>query len=566
MGLTAFPGLKNWRDFMPAFFLVLAVALDGLRTFQGWTVFSVFFIAYLVLRAREISFMDSLPAFLLACWTGLGLFFSPEPLNSFWYFSHYLVFIAFFCLARTGGSAARTAWIWAVFALAFAASLTLLFEFLTGRGLAGLIGPNPNYSSALMAAGLAGALAAGGVIRGRTARLALVAGIALCAAGMLVVNSRGALLAALIAVIFLLWMKNRRRQIVYLLGTLAIIWALAPAEYCAWFLKTGDPRSLERLNIWNTAVAAIFRHPVFGSGLGLFEQIFEVLKFPFYNGISYYGHSTPHAHSELLNLAAEAGLPAAMIFIWMWGAGVSGGTSREPEAGILKIFAVTLFAQSAVDMVFYSGAVQLCFFGTLGLLASGKAEGNAATTPGRKAAYLLAAAVAAAAALKYGFERDKACAQSPAAGAARASCVKRALEFSPGDAQLLKIRLESELGGAGNYARAAAFAEDAALKYPKDPFFAAGAAQAYYVAGDRTRAGEKLSEALALEPGFLYARFGLARILVEEGQTKRAAAELEKIGKIADKMPSALTAYDSALIRLPMADYVKARNEIWKKK
>ena len=113
---------------MPALFLLLAVALGGLRDFTGWAVFSVLFTGYLILFERDFSFSVTMPLALLGLWLGLGLFFSPEPLNSFWHFSKYLVFLAFFAFTRSCCEEARTFWSWAVFILAGLASLFVLLE------------------------------------------------------------------------------------------------------------------------------------------------------------------------------------------------------------------------------------------------------------------------------------------------------------------------------------------------------------------------------------------------------------------------------------------------------
>ncbi|MBI4802594.1 MAG: O-antigen ligase family protein [Elusimicrobia bacterium] len=581
-------GEKKWRAAVPALFLVLAVALGGLRDFAGWAAFSGLFTCYLVLFERDFSFSVTGPLALFGLWLALGLCFSPEPLNSFWHFSKYLVFLAFFAFTRSCGEETAKFWAWAVFSLACLASMFILLERALGVTPAGLIGANPNYSAAFMAAGLAGAAAAAGGAASAKARLASGAAAALLAAGILAVNSRGAVLAAAAAVFFLFWLKKARRPALYLAGALLLAAAVIPAEYWSWFLKLKDPRSLERLSIWKTAFEAIAAQPGFGFGLGLFEQIFEAFKFPFYNGISYYGHSTLHAHSELLNLSAEAGLPAAALLAWALVSGVLGaksGPAARPENLALKMFAFALFTEAAVDVIFYSGAVQLCFFGTLGLLASPSSllpvtsrqsavAGNGNCTgagfhpsslsphpSARAVLYLLAAALAAAILLRRGFEHNRLCAGSGNGPAASAACLKKALGFSPGDAQLRKAEIAAVLKRSGNYARAAALADDAVFKYPKDPFLTEAAAEAYFSGGDAVLAKERLVRTLALEPGFLSARLGLAQLLAREKNFKAAAAEVEKIEKaLENRRTVPKTAYDRALRYLPRAAYDEIKN------
>ncbi|OGS53570.1 MAG: hypothetical protein A3J79_07305 [Elusimicrobia bacterium RIFOXYB2_FULL_62_6] len=564
MSSTAEKRAQDLRAAAPAVFLLLAAALGGLRDLSGWAVFSALFAGYLLAFERNRSYSLTLPLGLLAAWLAAGLYFSPEPLNSFWHFSRYLLFMAFFAFARTRGEEAGKFWAGAVTALGCLAAAAALCERALGATPAGIIGANPNYGAAFMAAGLAGAAAC---LPGKSGKDRLAYGgiVLLLAAGILAANSRGAFLAAAAAVCFLLWLKKGLVPALSLAGALVLAAALLPAEQLGWFLKLRDPRSLERIGIWTSALGGITAQPVFGSGLGLFERVFELFKFPFYNGISYYGHSTLHAHSELLNLAAEAGLPAAALLAWAWVAGVlrGKGAGAGPRDAALKAFAVALFAQAAVDIVFYSGAVQLCFFGTLGLLAPrAPAEEGAGNRRGRAWLYLFAAALAAGLLLKRGFERDSACASAP--GAAGEACLKKALRFSPGDAGLRKSALAAALAS-GNFTRAAALADDLAFIYPKDPFLAEAAAEARYGGGDAAGARAGLIRALELEPDFLSARLGLAQLLAREKNGKAADAEFAKLDKAAqERRPRPKTAYDSALLYLPQAAHDEMKK--WKKR
>ncbi|MEI7529571.1 MAG: O-antigen ligase family protein [Elusimicrobiota bacterium] len=558
---------KDGSSLQPALFLLLAAALGGLRAWEALTAFSALFFIRIAFFDEDFSASGLGVWGLLALWLAAGLAFSPEPRNSFCQFSRYSMLFAFFIFSSRRGPAARRAWTGAVFFLGALAAVISLAEAALGLGPGGILGVNPNYAAAFMAAALAGSAALSAGAEGTRGKLRAAAGMALFSAGLLAVNSRGGILGALAGVFYVLWRRKALRPALYLAAGLLLVPALLPKGQLAWLLKLGDPYSLERLKIWRTALDAIAAAPVFGAGPGLFERAFETFKFPFYNGISFYGHSTPHAHSELLNLAAEAGIPAACLLVWGWGRAVfaaDGGDRWEP---VLKAFAVALFAQAAVDIIFYSGAVQLFFFGTLGLLAAGSTR--LADAPGARvrALSLLLACWCAAFILRSGFERDKGCALDEAgAPAAREACLKKASVFAPGDAALLEAAIPLSLAVRGNYAYTAALAGEAALKRPRDPFPLFARAETFYLSGAIVPAKKELYGALALEPAFLRARLRLAWILAAEKNYRAAAVELSRIeGEWGKNRAAPRTSYDSGLLALPEAPYAELRKEIWKK-
>lgn len=552
----------------PALFLLLAAALGGLRAWEALAAFSALFFIRLAFFEEDFPVSGLGIWGLLALWLAAGLAFSPEPRNSFCQFSRYLMLFSFFIFAGRRGPGASRAWAGAAFVLGALAALFSVAEAALGLGPGGILGVNPNYAAAFMAAALAGSAALGAAAADKREKLRAAAGLALFSAGLLAVNSRGGILGALAAVFYVLWRRKALRPALYLTAGLLLVPALLPKGQLAWLLKLDDPYSLERLKIWRTALDAIAASPVFGAGPGLFERAFDLFKFPFYNGISFYGHSTPHAHSELLNLAAEAGLPAACLLVWGWGRAVfaaDGGDRWEP---VLKAFAVSLFAQAAVDIVFYSGAVQVFFFGTLGLLAAPR-QGAAAGAPGARvrALSLLLACWCAAFILRSGFARDKGCAlDETLAPAAREACLKKASVFAPGDAALLEASVPLSLAVRGNYAYTAALAGEAALKRPRDPFPLFARAETFYLAGAAGPAKKELYGALALEPAFLRARLRLARILAAENNYRGAEAELSRIeAELVKSRAAPRGGYDHGLLSLPEAPYAELRKEIWKK-
>ena len=553
--------VSDKRHLFPAVFLPLAAAMGGLRTWGALAAFSALFFIYLAFFDEDFSFSGLGVWELLAAWLAVSSAFSPEPLNSFWQFSRYLLLFSFYIFSSRRALNARRAWAWSVFLLGTIAACLSVYEGVLGLGVGSVLGFNPNYSSAVMAAAFAGTAALLSGALDRKTRVIAAAGLTFLFAGLIFANSRGGLLAALAALFYLLCLKKAWRALLYLTAGILFITVLLPKEQFGWLLKMDDPFSLERLKIWRAALGAIAGRPLFGWGPGLFERVFEVFKFPFYNGISYYGHSTPHAHSELLNLAAEAGIPAAILLVWGWSRAVFTVDDGDRWGTVLKVFAVALFVQSTVDIIFYSGALQVFFFGTLGLLSAGKSRTVDAPGSRVRALSLLLACWCGAFILRSGFERDKACAlNAGTALSAREACLKKAVVFAPGDPALLEVSIPLSIEVYGDYAYTAALAGDAALKRPRDPFPQFARAQAFYMAGAVHPAKAEFYRVLALEPAFLRARLRLAEILAAEKNYRAAAAELRGIGtELAKNGPAPRTAYDRNLYALPAEPYAKIK-------
>ncbi|HAF94568.1 MAG: hypothetical protein A2X34_00780 [Elusimicrobia bacterium GWC2_51_8] len=553
------------RDCAPAFFLLLAVALSGLRNARDWAVFApAFFFWAVFFRKEGFTLPGGLWPWFFG-WLGIASVFSLEPLNSLAHFSKYLVFAFFLSLtAQSGenprpappfgpfGKSAVRAWTRALFGAAFICASVIFYQRITGSGVYGIIGDNPNYSAAILAGAFAAAWvlafsAADGAIGPRQAsvseketRRKTLYGLfcAVFIAAIIAANSRGAMLASILAASAFLIVRKKRRQLLYTAAALALAAAVVPTDWLSFLFKAGDPRAYARVWIWGSAIEAALERPFFGFGPGLFERAFEFFKFPYFNGISYYGHGSTHAHSEILNLAAEAGLPAAALFTGAFFYSVK-QKSRDAFQSAMKFCAIALFVQGAFDMVFYSGAVCLLFFGSLGFSVSGPrpdaAYGNAAGRfrPAFIALLLLCVLGLSA---RFVFERDYGLALRPGPGLPSADglstdpersalALRRALAFAPYNKDLLLENVRRQLAGSGNYAYAAAYVENAAVFCPKDPRFPYIAAEAFVYGANAPEAYVRLKEAITLEPEFLAARFALTRLLYSEGNVKAASAQ-----------------------------------------
>jgi O-antigen ligase len=513
---------------VPALLLALAVAAGGLRSQPEWLVFGGAFLLWEVFRRRGTSAAGLEAALLFFAWLGAAALFSAEPAVSLVFFARYAVLgLLFFSAASSEDGAG--AWLGAVYAVGGAAAAVFLLQRAAGLYAAGLIGGNPNYSAVFCAAAFAPALLGLSDPQGRR-RPALAALCLLLAAGIAVSGSRGAAAAGFLAGAAGLAAARRWRWLAAFSLAAAAGLAFLPAAAWSGLLKLGDPRAFARPLLWGSALRAAAASPLLGWGPGLFGKVFELFKFPYFDGIAYYGHSTLHAHGELFNLAAEAGFPAAAFFALAAAQALaSGGIKKLP----LKLCALAALLQGSADMIFYSGAVSLLFWGSLGYGAAGRAGVPA----GRKLRAALAACCFALLALP---------ALLPFADGRAAFASAGYREASAGRSPVLALAL----------------LRSAELDAPKDPFIAEAEGRGLAASSDPAGAAAAFRRALELEPGFAGARLGLAELYAGHGPDEEACAGLP----VPYAGPAPKGRYQEALTVLDAARIEKLRKELCKKR
>lgn len=481
------------RPYAPAFFLVLAFALGGLRAPLPWLAFGVLFLAWFA-RSGAVTFSVNRAAGLFFLWVGAAAFFSPEPAASLAVFARYAVLGLLFYSAAGDGSG-EDAWLGAVSLLGAACAVVLLFQRFFSPAPSGLLGLNPNYSAVFCAAAFPAALLAVTGGGGRKEKIYYSMMALLLAAGLLASGSRGALLAAFAASAAGLGALRRWRPLGALVIACLAAAAFLPVQAWEGLLKFSDPRAFARPQLWASAYRAAAASPLFGWGPGLFGEVFERFKFPYFDGVSFYGHSTLHAHSELFNLAAEAGFPAAVLFLWAAGSALlAGGVKKLP----LKLCALAALLQGGVDMIFYSGAVSLLFWGSLGF-SSGSSEGKKISWRSRSALAAL-------------------CLAGLALGAARL--------YVPGGEERFLEASGAAYEAGGGQALGLALRRHSALNNPFNAFIAEAEGRALAASGNLPEAEAAFQRALALEPFFSRARLGLAGAYGAAGRPGEACREL----------------------------------------
>lgn len=254
-----------------------------------------------------------------------------------------------------------------------------------------------NLSFVPMVAAL-GALAAAGepALRGpRAALAAMSGGIALYT------HSLTALLGLVVGLPLGAGVRTGRRAwLAAALAAGALVAGLAlSGRGPAWLrYNPDDPHRLERLAIWRDTLAIVKDHPVAGTGLGTFEQVYPRYK-------SWEGLRTANfAHNEWLQALAETGLVGGLILALLL-AGLlrrirgAGPAAAGPASALaaLGLWACLYFVFRC-DALLFSGAALTALASARPLGAGSPAAGAPpAGAPLRRAEKAGAAALAAAA-------------------------------------------------------------------------------------------------------------------------------------------------------------------------
>jgi O-antigen ligase len=199
------------------------------------------------------------------------------------------------------------------------------------------------FVAALAALGAAIALSPSPAVRAAERALpwlvAPVAGLALVAS-----QTRSAWIGAMLGLVIVAVLRARR--LLWLVaGLAAVVLVLRPAAVTPR-LTIGDESSRDRYYMWHAGADMILDKPVFGQGPGMILDAYPRYRWPEATHLQ-----QPHLHNNLLQIAAERGLPGLAFFLW-WAAvaflaALREARRRSGEAGGWAA-AGTLAALSAV--------------------------------------------------------------------------------------------------------------------------------------------------------------------------------------------------------------------------
>jgi O-antigen ligase len=119
----------------------------------------------------------------------------------------------------------------------------------------------------------------------------------------------------------------RARRLLWLVaGLTAAVLVLRPTAVTPR-LTIGDDSSRDRYYMWHAGVDMILDKPVFGQGPGMILDAYPRYRWP-----EATHPQQPHLHNNLLQVAAERGLPGLAFFLW-WAAVAFIATLREARRG-----------------------------------------------------------------------------------------------------------------------------------------------------------------------------------------------------------------------------------------
>lgn len=202
----------------------------------------------------------------------------------------------------------------------------------------GFMGHYMTYSGQLMGVSilaLAGLLFSG---KGARHRGFLLASFLVIQLALALTLTRSAWIGMLAAVVFLLWLKDRR--LLVLVPIAAVTSALLlprDVEKRVFTLVSPDTSGWDRVHMLRAGARMVARHPLLGVGP---EMVAEV--YPVYVDADAGKRDNPHLHNNLAQIAAERGLPCLAAWLWFMAACVAAGIRalrKAPQDGLARSLA-----------------------------------------------------------------------------------------------------------------------------------------------------------------------------------------------------------------------------------
>ncbi len=241
-------------------------------------------------------------------------------------------------------------------------------------------GFNPNMSGGLLALFLPPALALSIRPHHWTQRILAIAVLILLAAAVTLTQSRGAILALLVAIVVVTGVLLKpMRWLWWMGGWVALgVAALKGGVILDAFLNADASGNsvhsmAQRTELWSRAIYAGLDFPFTGIGLGSFPRVMNLLYPPFRVVIT---ADVPHAHNIYLQALAEMGYPGLMLhlaffFILLFGLSrqirQAQDWARSLAVGLLGSLTV-LLVHGIVDTPTYSPLSAIVIWGLFGLM------------------------------------------------------------------------------------------------------------------------------------------------------------------------------------------------------
>ena len=323
------------------------------------------------------------PVALWLGWLVFALPFSSEPLKSLWFVSHYAVYAGVYFTAACLGEQQRCNLRRSAHIAAYGGALALfIVKFTPGLGFAkALPGALVNWVAAFAAAGFAGSIAI--VLDSyypRNKRYGAAACAVVALAAVFVAHSRGAFIGCVAGSALAVVYRRNWRVLGFCAAGVLVIGAVCNAPLIAFFAKTQDPFPFGRLHIWHVALTVMAHNPVTGIGAGCFERGYLLFNNAYSTGLAQYGRYALDAHSQMLNMAAENGVLAAVLFLALSLRSMVRGFEEDDYIRPLAM-AGALLAHSFVDGIMLGAPVCILYFALLGGTEKTEKKSAPETTP-----------------------------------------------------------------------------------------------------------------------------------------------------------------------------------------
>jgi len=138
---------------------------------------------------------------------------------------------------------------------------------------------------------------------------------------LVVSQTRSAWIGALIGLSVLCLLRAPRFLWLVAAATAAVL-VLRPAAVTAR-LTIGDASTSDRIYMWQAGLDMVLDRPVFGQGPGMVLAVYPRYRWP-----EATHPMQPHLHNNLLQVAAERGVPGLVFFLW-WAVAVFAAAIRE---------------------------------------------------------------------------------------------------------------------------------------------------------------------------------------------------------------------------------------------
>ncbi|MEW5951018.1 MAG: O-antigen ligase family protein [Elusimicrobiota bacterium] len=328
-------------------FLPALIFFGGLKDERLFFIFALFF-SFLFLRSGTSLKVG--PWLYFWIWTVFSSFFSLNPAISFFGSFKFFIFYAIYCYFVENREKIKPyfASFIAIAGAVFAFYCAFGGLFLSIRTPWTILGLNPNYSAAFFSICTLYFYQKSLTADSFSEKIREISVYACFFLASLLFNSRGAFLGLSLGIIYISYFTKGKKTALYSAGTLIAVFMFL--AYKNDLLKLSEMKSYARPYIWLTALKASFHYPIWGAGSGMFGEVFEKFKFPYFTDGFYYAHSSAHAHSEIFQVLAEFGIPGLAIFFWGLNRSFFTGFNR---GGIYKAMALCLMIHGLFDVIFY---------------------------------------------------------------------------------------------------------------------------------------------------------------------------------------------------------------------